>query len=205
VSANDIADSLLLLAPGFIFLKFVDVFGEQHRRLEWEWVVWSLIAALPIGLGAHAVRAIAERVFILDGEAWTSVEVGARFVLAVILGLVFAAGWRRVRASTAEWAVSLRRRLSDSAWDISLDDATRKGFGVQVTVAEGGSTITYYGKVGTFGYESAGAEPWLYLRFVYRWEGEEQGFALMDERTDGLLFHKDEILRLRFIAPQGAG
>jgi hypothetical protein len=201
VSATQVADSLLLLAPGFIYLKLMATFGEQHRRLEWEWVVWSLIAALPLAIAGYGVRLLVERVVTVDAATGTTIEVCARFALAILLGLLSAAGWRAVRRSKWHWAINLRRAVTDSAWDLVLDDATRNGFGVTVEVTEGDASVVYYGKVATFGYEAAGAEPWLYLRWVSRWEGERLGYVPLDERTDGLLFHKDEIRRLRFVRP----
>jgi uncharacterized protein DUF6338 len=203
MSATQVADSLLLLAPGFIYLKIISTFAEPHRRLEWEWVVWSLIAALPLAVAASVVRLATQNYVSLDADTWTTVEVGARFALALVLGALSAAIWRAVRRSGRDWAVRLRRIVSDSAWDVVLDDAARKKFGVEVTVMEGDKPVIYYGKVGTFGYEAAGVEPWIYLRFVQRWEGPDRGYEELDARTDGMLFHKDEIKRLRFIQPEG--
>ena len=46
MTAKDVADSLLLLGPGFVLLKTIYLFGGQRQRSEWEWVVWSVLASV---------------------------------------------------------------------------------------------------------------------------------------------------------------
>ena len=201
MNVETVSQSLLLLAPGFVLLKVVNLFGEQHKRLEWEWVVWSLIAALPIAACAAGLRSALESQIVGPPDRWDAAEVALRFAVAIVVGILVAWAWRRVRGSRRPRAEWLRRVVGDSAWDIVLDDVVRRGQGVEVTVMEGDVPVTYYGKLGAFGYESAGAEPWVMLSHVMRWEGDELGHQALD-RTAGLLLHKDSITRMRFIEPE---
>ncbi len=150
-----IRDNILLFGPGFAFVKLVYLFGEQHRRLEWEWLVWSLVAGLPI---AFAARWIATGVVPTEiPSASDPANAIARFSIAVGAAAVVVVIWRLIRHSSY-WPVRfVRRSLSDSAWDLVLDRAVNDGCGVAVTVDrtdDQGKTgeASYYGSLGAFGY-----------------------------------------------------
>lgn len=188
-----------VIAPGFVALKFVYVFGGQHRRLEWEWAIWSAVLGLlltaltPLMLGLFtSLRGT------LPAE---SVEIVTRYVLAVLFGATVAFVWERFKGSDREWCRKVVRFLSDSAWDFVLDQADRKGRGVEVVTEDGNKgEVNYYGTIDTFGQEVAEAEPWVYLTYVSRWEGG--GYKQMKDGTVGVFLHRAHIKRMRFIDAQ---
>lgn len=197
MSSSDLALNLALVAPGFVALKIIDLFGGQHRRLEWEWVVWSLVVTLPIAGIAWAMRQVLALWF-AEITPPDALELVCRFVVAVALGSAVAAAWWAVKRSRARGPRRLVRFLSDSAWDVVLDEAVRDNCGVAVTVTEGGKPITFYGTLSAFGYETAGAQPWLFLTHVQQSRGHGSDFHTL-EATRGLLLHKDEITRVRLV------
>ena len=127
-----------------------------------------------------------------------------RFVLAVILGFVIGRAWVAVRNSRKPTLVRLYRSVSDSAWDLVLDNATRKDqkgrllFGIELTINQSGAEASYYGKLSAFGYESAAALPWIYITNVNRWEGVDRGYEPL-RRTEGMLFRSDQVQRIRIV------
>jgi hypothetical protein len=198
MNSTDLVQNLALLAPGFIALKILDLFGGQHRRLEWEWVVWSVVISLPIAGLAWAIRQVLG--FWLPEPTQTdAVELVCRFLVAAGVGAVAAGAWWTLKRSHARLPQRVVRWLSDSAWDVILDEAVRDNCGVAVDVTEGGRAVAYYGDLTAFGYETAGAEPWLYLTHVQRSKGRGNSYRPIDARTRGMLVHKDEITRIRLV------
>lgn len=201
-AAEEVATTILLLGPGFVFLKALALSGGQHHRLQWEWVVWSVLASVPIAAGtAGLMDAFAQP----SNSGIAEWEAGLRFLFAATLGVVAGLMWSSARRSRWRWMHRVYRAVMDSAWDLALDDASRKTpegrtYGVEVTIEEGGAPVLYYGTLAAFGYERAKAEPWVYLTFVQRWEGEQLGYREL-EVTEGLLAHRDQIERLRVIRP----
>jgi hypothetical protein len=123
----------------------------------------------------------------------------ASFALALGGGIGLALSWEAIKGSSRTTARRLNRWISDSAWDFVLEEANRRDNGVEVITEVGGTEVAYYGSLDTFGQEVAAAEPWIYLTFVYRWE-IGKGYVPLSEKTVGMLFHRAEIRRLRFIA-----
>ncbi len=198
MNSSDLIQNLAILAPGFVALKIVDLFGGQHRRLEWEWVVWSLVVSLPIAGIAWAVRQLLGLWF-AEVTQPDPLELVCRFLVAGGLGTAVACTWWALKRSRARIPRRLVRLLSDSAWDVVLDEAVRDNCGVAATVTEGGKAVTYYGTLSAFGYETAGAEPWLFLSHVQRSKGDGRGYRPVDARMRGMLVHKDGITRLCLI------
>jgi len=48
VSAEDAASTLAYLVPGFVALSIFYWFGVRIKRPDWQWLIWSLIATVPI-------------------------------------------------------------------------------------------------------------------------------------------------------------
>ncbi len=194
---SDVLQFVAIIGPGFVLLKVLYIFGGQHRRLEWEWVVWSVLLGLVLSSISRAVVGVAAfdwgPIPHDDGIVLTS------FTLAVVFGASLAYGWERVKRSPRDDARRLRRWVNDSAWDFVLDDANRKDNGVEVITEIDDKEVAYYGSLDTFGQEVAEAEPWIYLTFVYRWD-EKEGYLPLSEKTVGMLFHRSQVKRLRFIA-----
>jgi hypothetical protein len=208
LSPDFIRDNILLFGPGFVFVKLVYLFGEQHRRLEWEWLVWSLVAGVPIAYSAEwwVSGAIPAAIPSVVDPA----HAVARFAIAIVAAVVLIVVWRVIRHSGL-WPIRfLRRSLSDSAWDLVLDKAVHDGCGVAVTVertddAGNKSEASFYGFLGAFGYEAAAAEPVVFLRWVSRWDptvGESGSYVRLSRAEgEGMIFHRDKILRMRLVAP----
>jgi Family of unknown function (DUF6338) len=197
MSWGDALQFIAVIGPGFVLLKVLYLFGGQHRRLEWEWVVWSVLIGLVLtALGAALVALFS---FIEGPVPRDAVLVLTSFGLAVVCGAGLAYLWERVKQSRNPAARRLHRWISDSAWDFVLDEANRRDNGVEVITEVDGKEAGYYGTLDTFGQEVAQAEPWIYLTFVYQWD-PDRGYLPMSNRTEGMLFHRSQIKRLRFIA-----
>ncbi len=197
MSWSDVLQFIAIIGPGFVLLKVLYIFGGQHRRLEWEWVVWSVLLGLVLSsLSAALVGGLS---FIKGPVPRDAVQVLTSFTLAVVCGSGLAVAWERVKESQQQRARRLHRWVSDSAWDFVLDDANRRDNGVEVITEVEGKEVAYYGSLDTFGQEVAQAEPWVYLTFVYRWD-DAKGYVPLSEKTVGMLFHRSQIKRLRFIA-----
>lgn len=197
MSWTDILQFIAVIGPGFVLLKVLYVFGGQHRRLEWEWLVWSVL----IGLVLTSIStAFVESFSFVKGPIPRDVVlVLTSFGLAVGGGALLAYMWERVKGSRNTKARRLRRWVSDSAWDFVLDEANRRDNGVEVITEIDGREVAYYGTLDTFGQEVAGSEPWILLTYVYQWD-PIRGYLPMSDRTEGMLFHRSHIKRLRFIA-----
>ena len=199
MSIDDVLPFVAIIGPGFVFLKVLYVFGGQHRRLEWEWVVWSVL----IGLVLSWVGTILANILAFwQGPVPRELAIGmVSFVLAVVFGGLAAAAWERLKQKqlTNTNARRLHRWVSDSAWDFVLDEADRRDNGVEVTVEVDGKEKSYYGSLDTYGQEVAEAKPYVYLTYVYLWD-PKKGYLPMDKRTEGILFHQRDIKRMRFIA-----
>src|SRR3990172_1565472 len=168
MSWTDVLQFIAVIGPGFVLLKVLYVFGGQHRRLQWEWVVWSVL----VGLVLTACAAVLVEFFsFVEGPVPRDVAlVLTSFSLAVGFGTLLAFFWERVKQSRSTKARRLRRWVSDSAWDFVLDEANRRDNGVEVITEIDGKEVAYYGTLYTFGQEVAESEPWIYLTFVYRWD-----------------------------------
>lgn len=207
MSPGDVADAILLVGPGFIFWKAAYFSGAQHKRLEWEWIVWSVLVSLPIAGATAAILAVGARTGL--PAPVPPVEEVSRFVVAAALGGIFGLAWQATKASANPKAQRFERQVRDSAWDLVLDEASeplpsgKPRYGVQVTIEVSGKHQSYYGAVDAFGYEGADAERWLFLRAVDRWwpdpDHPEGGAYRRMARTRGMLIHADKILRLRVI------
>jgi len=49
ISADDALATLRFLVPGFILLSVFYWFGLATKRTDWRWLLWSLIASVPLG------------------------------------------------------------------------------------------------------------------------------------------------------------
>lgn len=205
MTPKEVADAILLLGPGFVLLKAFALAGGQHQRLQWEWVVWSVLLSIPVATATRWLASTAaDRLTIPQLLEWEPVE---RFFVAAAMGVAVGLAWSWVRRSRSSRLRRVYRSAVDSAWDLVLDDATRRApdggnYGVEATVEIGGVEAFYYGTLAAFGYERAKAEPWIYLTYVNRWEGEDKGGYQPMERTEGLLLNRDQIKRIRIISSE---
>jgi hypothetical protein len=201
VSANEFIEGLIILAPGFLLLKLVYLFGGQHRRLEWEWAVWSAMLGVALSALASVIIGIADLSGVAGPVPRPAAQTSLAFALAIVFGLGLAYVWRRLGRTSNPEARKLRRFIADSAWDFVLDEAAANGRGVEVTLTIADKEVSYFGSLHTYGQEVSAVEPWIYLEHVFRWDQTTDAYKPMSERTVGMLFHRDHIVRLRFIEP----
>jgi hypothetical protein len=203
MSWDELLKAVLVVGPGFVLLKVLYLFGGQHKRLEWEWAVWSVIASLPIAAASAGIVGAGQAAGISGPFPKDGIEAAIRFALALVIGPALAFAWYRIRRSDRENFRVFRRYLEDSAWDFALFEAAWRDRGVEVIVDAGDREAHFYGSIDTYGQESAGAEPWVYLTYVYEWR-PDVGFVPVESEGDespetvGYLFHKDQIKRMRF-------
>jgi hypothetical protein len=126
ITAQQFADTLRLLLPGFVAAKTFYALGLQTKRSDAQWVLWSILAAAPVAyLGDFLVP--------LPGAASLVVQVP----LAVALGAWLAVGWlllsRRWPWLLADQAIR--------AWDELFTGPSRW---IEVTLKNGVGTYLGY-------------------------------------------------------------
>lgn len=165
-SVDQLREALFFIAPGFLTLKTFQMFGAERQRSEWEWTVWSVLVSLAIDVVTKSPA--------------------AKLIVAALLGVLLVLLYR--------WTLNrrLRRELVNSAWDHTLDVATRARNPVEITVNGG----RYFGRLRTFAKEETRAEPWVYLTDVYEHAG---GRWRRLSRTEGVLVHADKLTSVRVI------
>jgi hypothetical protein len=102
IKAADVADTVRLLLPGFVALKAYYVFGLRTKRSDAQWVLWSILASVPLGALASYVHA---------PDDSTHLWLGLGF--AVLLGVGLGVLWTRL---AQRWA-TLRALSSTRVWD----------------------------------------------------------------------------------------
>jgi uncharacterized protein DUF6338 len=98
VTAAAVTDTLRVLVPGFILLQTFYVFGLQIRRTDAQWVIWSIVAALPVIAATDVLLGLSARVFHTGRDA--NVTLLLALPIAVVGGLLLAFGWRTL---TRRW------------------------------------------------------------------------------------------------------
>jgi hypothetical protein len=195
--------TLLVVAPGFVAMKLFQVLGTQWRRSDWEWTIWSLVAGVLVSVLVAIVgfRMVQPGVLQLTPTLGVSTDgVLERFIVAALLGVGLAVLWHLLARSRVPWIEARGRQLSNSAWDVTLDYVVRSRYGVDVTALVGDKTERLYGSLRTFAREADGAEPWLYLQNVKRFNETSNHFEVV-EKTDGILVHADRVSLVRVVKP----
>ena len=201
MASDDLISALFVIAPGFVALKLFQVTGTRWKRTDWEWVIWSLVAGVFIAVVVAVVIALVGGALIPPGQlsltpevVITTTGVPERFLVAVILGVGLGWVWQRL-----PWANAWRRRMENSAWDLVLQSTSDARGGVEVVTKEAETVERFYGALHSFGRESEQAEPWIYLTKVQRFDAATGQFGAI-ARTQGLLIHRDNVLRVRLVA-----
>jgi len=103
VTAGQVADTLRLLVPGFVMMKTFYVFGLQTKRSDAQWVIWSLLAAVPVVAVADFFHPAAD---------------APNFVLALLLGILGGVAlswlWKLLALAWPKLAAGASMR----AWDV---------------------------------------------------------------------------------------
>jgi hypothetical protein len=120
VSAQQVADTLALLVPGFVLVKVFYVFGLQTKRSDAQWVIWSILASAPIAAFTSLVT----------GGLGAGVTLAVSLLLAVTGGVLLSVAWTRM---AAQWPRLLAKQLIRS-WDVVLSPKQRW---LQLELADG--------------------------------------------------------------------
>lgn len=83
ITASQVADTLRLLVPGFVLTKTFYRFGLKTKRSDGEWVVWSLLAAVPVNGLATGFRGANDNGTLL-----------LAITIAVVAGWMLGLAWR---------------------------------------------------------------------------------------------------------------
>jgi hypothetical protein len=59
ISADEVADTLRLLIPGFVALKLFYWFAQRSKRPDWEWTLWAVLVSAPIAVAANRLAGFA--------------------------------------------------------------------------------------------------------------------------------------------------
>lgn len=185
--SSDLRDAVLLLAPGFIALWVYTTFGRRRPRTDWQWAVWSVIASIPLDyvtrwLVGNGPRLVAMPPELADGLT--------RLALAVLAGFLLALGWNRLRRWPWRWARYLADVLTDSLWDMTLEDAEYLDRSLEVETVDGWRYYGWY-KVAR---EDSGAEPWVRMELFTRTDPD--GVQDIEIGRIGVLIHRSQIRRV---------
>jgi hypothetical protein len=184
-------DAAIALAPGFIALKVFYLFGTQRPRSQWEWVIWSVIASVPIQyVSDEYLTDWATAALPFDDEVAIAV---VRIAVALAVGVALSLAWRYIGGTKLGWLQRRQRDVTDSAFDLVIEDAVRNQRVVEIWPA-GDAEPRYRGWIHTFARESAQAVPWM---FISRVEERTGGAWQRVPGTHGYLFHRDNVQRLR--------
>jgi hypothetical protein len=107
VKAEDIADTLRLLVPGFVALKVFYLLGLRTKRSDAQWAIWSVLVTVPLAAIAGVIHAQND-----------NTRLGWALAVAVGSGCLASLLWVRV---LARWDY-LRTRTAIRAWDDILTD-----------------------------------------------------------------------------------
>jgi hypothetical protein len=111
VSAQQVADTLGLLVPGFILVKVFYLFGLQTKRSDAQWVIWSILASAPIaGFTSFIARGFGPNVVLV-----------LSVLFALTSGVLLSLAWKWI---AGRWPDLLARQLIRS-WDVVLSPQQR--------------------------------------------------------------------------------
>ena len=178
MNADDAREFAFLIAPGFLSLKLFQLFGAQRERSEWEWTIWAVVTSLAIDVVTR--------------------DPALKLVVALLVGVTLVLAWRLVSMQGSVVTRWMRRELTNSAWDHTLDEATRRHYPIELVTEK----HRYFGRLATYAREENKSQAWVYLTYLSRDDGT--GWKRL-ERTEGVLIHADRLLELRVIRPEGAG
>jgi len=144
VTATGVTDTLRLLVPGFILLQTFYVFGLQTRRTDAQWVIWSVLAAVPVIAATDGLVGLGSRIFHTGRDA--NVTLLLALLIAIVGGLLLAFGWRML---THRWP-RIARVAGIRAWDNVFGRRSSGKVSDPVTLASGppeGLQVTLTNKI----------------------------------------------------------
>jgi hypothetical protein len=209
ISASDVAATLALLVPGFVFLKVFYMFGQRTKRADWEWTLWSVLVSAPIAyVAALAATGIAKPTDVAssfadcgvlqsvgkEGEALRSAltDCASKAIAAenadlrLLIALVIAVVGGIVAAVIWRLAVRISPRLGKRASLQAWDAILRSPHWVQVKVDD----MVYSGKVDVAADPTETDALDIYLREPALIDGAEVNVLTA---TDGVLIARDKI------------
>jgi hypothetical protein len=105
VTAAQVADTLRLLVPGFLLAKAFYLFGLRTKRSDAQWLIWSLIAAVPINAMVGLVHAGYDNLTFLLAS-----------VVALAIGSLLGLGWQGLVKLRPSWTADAGIRSWDNVF-----------------------------------------------------------------------------------------
>ena len=112
VDAGQVADTLRLLVPGFVLAKTFYLFGLRTKRSDAQWVIWSILAAVPVNAAANFLVNLAGALLRRGKNA--DVILALALVLAITGGWLLAKLWHWLVKKRPEWAADAAIRACDN-------------------------------------------------------------------------------------------
>ena len=218
ISAVQVADTLALLVPGFVALKIFYWFGQRTKRADWEWALWSILIAAPIGYFANLIaEALGSRGAPISetaadcaltsaagktGADFTSAvsacvdgaigshNADVRLFIAILIAVAFGLVGAWAWVVLTDRVPSLRNRATLDAWDAVM----RTGPWVQVKVGD----LIYRGKVRYAADSTETDKVDLYLQRPALVHG---GTLTELDQTEGVLIARDQITWIQVLKP----
>jgi Family of unknown function (DUF6338) len=103
ISSSDALDTIQFLIPGFVLMKVFYFFGLRTQRSDAQWVLWSILATVPVAAIVKALMPI-----------YAGPELPMSLAIAVAVGATLSAGWWLL----ARWQPELAFDAWTRAWDI---------------------------------------------------------------------------------------
>ena len=184
VTSDQVAATIALLLPGFVALKVFYIGGQRTKRADWEWVLWSVLASVPIALVAEAL---------LGWAGGSGAYPDRKFffsLLVAVLGAALAAGmWRYLRRRFPR----IREKASLQAWDAVLSQP----HWVQVKVGD----LVFSGKVNIASDPVESDALDIYLTDPALLSDDGQAIELSS--TQGVLIAREKIDWIQVLKPAG--
>jgi hypothetical protein len=111
VDASHVADTLRLLVPGFVLAKTFYFFGLRTKRSDAQWIIWSILAAVPVNIVANGLVDVGTTILHRGKDA--NVVLAVAIVVAIAGGWLLAKLWVWLVERRPEWAADAAIR----GWD----------------------------------------------------------------------------------------
>ena len=105
ISASDAVNTIQFLIPGFVLMKVYYYFGLRTQRSDAQWVLWSILATVPIAAIVSALHPL-----------YSGASLPMSLAVAVGLGALLSVGWGLL----ARWQPELAFDAGTRAWDVIL-------------------------------------------------------------------------------------
>ena len=218
IDAQQVADTLRLLIPGFVALKVFYWFGQRTKRADWEWALWSVLVAAPIAAAANwlaglfgspssSLTKLVVDCGIANGSAKSGEDLRTaltrcvndalaahnadlRLLISVVLGIVGALAAVVLWRRLAKSVPRLREQAAMQAWDAVLSQP----HWVQMKVGD----LVYSGKVDIVADPVETEDLDIYIREPAIISGSQ---VIELRQTEGILVARDDIAWVQVLKP----